>query len=59
MTSLAILLGLAAIVILLILDDREKDENGMPVREADLIEDWSSWEDWDWPADEPDWRWPR
>lgn len=58
MTALAILLAVAAIVVLLILDDREKRPDGMPVLEEEMVEDFSDWASWEWPEDEPHWRWP-
>lgn len=62
MTALAILLAVAAIVVLLVLDDRERNEDGMPVLEHEFT-DWRAW-DWpgeftDWEVDESDWRWER
>lgn len=64
MTALALLVGIAAIVVLLVLDDREKRPDGLPVLEHEFTD----WRDWDWPGEftdwadwqiDDDWRWPR
>lgn len=56
MTALAVLLAVAAIVVLLILDDRERREDGFPVLERDLVEDeLADWATWDWPGEFRDW----
>ncbi len=64
MTALAIFLGVAAIVVLLILDDRERDAEGVPLSD----DRFTNWAEWDWPGEfsdwadwqiDDDWRWPQ
>lgn len=51
----AIFAAVVAIFVLIILDDRPLDDEGMPV----LDQEFTDWIDWDWPEGEPHWRWPR
>lgn len=50
MMALGILVGVCAIFVLLIVDDRRKREDGMPVSEREMVEEWLGDVEWRWPS---------
>ena len=51
----AVFIAVVTIFVLLILEDRPHDDEGKPL----LDEEFTEFRDWQWPDDEPDWRWGR
>lgn len=50
MMALGLLVGVAAIFVLLVLDDREKRADGLPVLEREMAEEWLGDVEWRWPS---------